>query len=117
MKKEFYTDNKRDDLKMANVEYHRQYFRSLWREKISRDNFDRVVTIPETAPLVREITPPPPKKQSKFCKSLNRFKRQFIRELKIICSPEQHKLIRKRLKEKKKAEKRKRFVFSGFFKT
>ena len=42
---------------MNNVEYHRQYFRSLWREKLSTDNFDRVVTIPETAPLIHEITP------------------------------------------------------------
>ena len=98
---------------MDNFEYHRQYFRSLWREKLSTDNFDRVVTIPETAPLIHEITPTPPKKKSTFCKGLKRFRRQLIRELKIICSLEQQRQVRKRLKEKKKAEKRKRFVIHG----
>ena len=85
---------------MNNIESHRRYFRSLWKEKITGD-------LPESTPLVYEDNVPK-KKQSKLCKGLRRFRRHFIRELKIICSPDKQREIRRQLKDKKKAEKMKR---------
>ena len=85
---------------MNNIESHRRYFRSLWKEKITGD-------LPESTPLVYEDHVPK-KKQSKLCKGLRRFRRHFIRELKIICSPDKQREIRRQLKDKKKAEKMKR---------
>ena len=88
---------------MNNIDSHRRYFRSMWKEKNASDQ-------PESTPLFHEEKQVPKNKKSKLYKGLRRFRRQFIRELKIICSPSQQREIRRKLKEQKKAEKMKRLV-------
>ena len=85
---------------MNSVDYHRQYFRSLWREKVNKDKFARVEFASE-----KKLIDPPVKKESKFCKEFRRFRQQFVREVRIMCSPKQQKEIRRKIKQKKRAEK------------